>query len=112
MDLSLLMKNNPGTTKYDRELGIIKQFTLHQELLPFIGKHYDEYKILLVGESHYLPEDTGVKAEDFELWYSHQAPKAFKEREKDYYTTRNVIDRFISHNRSRSYSLFADHRRL
>lgn len=43
-------------TNYDDKLKELAWFKLHPQLLPFIGAHYDDYKILQIGESHYLPQ--------------------------------------------------------
>ena len=42
-------------TKYDLELQNIPVYSLHQNLLPFIGDLYEDYRLLHIGESHYIP---------------------------------------------------------
>ena len=39
---------------YDDELKKIEHYKKHNEMLPYIGKHYKQARILLVGESHYV----------------------------------------------------------
>ena len=39
---------------YDDKLEKLEWFKLHPQLKPFIGNNYDEYKILQIGESHYI----------------------------------------------------------
>lgn len=41
-------------TNYDDKLREIEWFKRHPQLLPFIGRNYDDYKILQIGESHYI----------------------------------------------------------
>ncbi len=37
---------------YDSELEQIPFYKFHPELLPFVGSRFNEYSILIVGESH------------------------------------------------------------
>ncbi len=49
------------TTKYDNDFNKIPFYKKYPEYLPFIGKKFDENsKILLLGESHYLPKSSVV----------------------------------------------------
>ena len=43
--------------KYDDKLSGIEQFKLHPTFLPFVGDCYEEYRVLQIGESHYLNQD-------------------------------------------------------
>ena len=45
--------------QYDIELRTIPFYKDHPELLPFIGTRFNEYSILIVGESHYIDQDSG-----------------------------------------------------
>lgn len=61
-------------TKFDAELNKIQLngknfFQLHPELLPHIGDDYERFKILIIAESHYLPENFADKARYFMEWY-------------------------------------------
>lgn len=48
-----------SSKEYDNELSKIEHFSKghHPEMTPFIGSHYNETGILLVGESHYIPQE-------------------------------------------------------
>ncbi len=93
-------------------LAQIRHFQLHPELLPHVGQHYDEYRILLIGESHYLPTkdvDYGDYIDVFKNWYEdkleHIPGVSDDEWEKDrsYFNTRNLITGFFNgeqHNNS------------
>ena len=45
--------------QYDKELKEIEFYKIHPEYLPFVGDKYDEFKILHVGESHFIPQEKG-----------------------------------------------------
>ncbi len=44
--------------KYQKQLEEIKIFKQFPQLLPFVGKYYENNnkKLLLIGESHYMPK--------------------------------------------------------
>ena len=54
-------------SKFDCELLKNDFLKRHHECLPFIGEEYDNCRLLLIGESHYVPEDDVwcVDREDF-----------------------------------------------
>ncbi len=54
---------------YDEQLGKIQHFMYHPELLPYVGDNYDKYKVLLIGESHYLVEALEDTEGKFLEWY-------------------------------------------
>lgn len=61
-------------TKFDAQLNKIQLngknfFDLHSELLPHIGDDYERFRILIIAESHYLPENFADKARYFMEWY-------------------------------------------
>ncbi|WP_249069179.1 hypothetical protein [Leptotrichia sp. oral taxon 218] len=39
------------------EINFYKNSKTHRLMLPYIGSEYEKYKVLIVGESHYLGED-------------------------------------------------------
>ena len=41
-------------SKYDDQLNHIDIYKLHPMLMPHIGTEYDKYRILHIGESHYI----------------------------------------------------------
>ena len=53
--------------QYDKELKEIEFYKTHPEYLPFIGDLYDEFKILQVGESHYIGQTP--ETEEFSIAY-------------------------------------------
>lgn len=58
---------------YQNELEKIPFYKLHPSYIPFVGRNYDEYKILQISESHYCEaitdrEKYGIRY--FENWFS------------------------------------------
>ena len=93
------MDKNERESTYDSSLRDIQHFRLHPELLPFVGTGYSTYKILLIGESHYLPKDTGVMPADFADWYKTATSAVFSARDREYFTTRTVVSTFLGGDR-------------
>ena len=87
-------------TSYDVALSKIKHFTLHPELLPYVGDQYDKFKIVIVGESHYLPDGYENAAGYFMDWYDQPTPydipvpndmTSWGEDKISSFTTRNAL---------------------
>ncbi len=98
-------------TDYDEQLLKIEHFRLHTELLPYVGPHYNDFRILLIGESHYLPEYYAEKQELFEDWYSIGTEKIVWEEgegleHQAWFNTRNVIRNYLTYSRSKAHSMF------
>ena len=76
------------TTKHDEQLQTLVHYQNYPEMLPFIGTNYDsqEKKLLIIGESHYLPKDTLV---DVMKWYEMDS-SMLSDDDRDYIWTRNV----------------------
>lgn len=56
--------------KLDEIFKSIPHYELHPEMIPWVGKDYfkQDFKVLLLGESHYLKKDTTYH-HDFDDWY-------------------------------------------
>lgn len=56
----------------------IKFYQYHESYLPFIGDEYEKYKILQIGETHYLNQSDDLSVKDdysfdyFENWYNYE----------------------------------------
>ena len=51
------------------EIDFYKNSRIHKLMLPYIGSEYEKYKVLIVGESHYLRKDSDrEKVKDFNKW--------------------------------------------
>lgn len=101
---------------YDETLKKIDFYQIHPEYLPFVGNNFDEFRILQVGESHYIGQsDTyapfGLEA--FDKWWVEHCDKVYNEPDGDpetkcwgsWYNTRDVMGRFLNRNQS-NYSIF------
>lgn len=101
---------------YDEALRQIDFYKTHPEYLPFIGNNFDEFRILQVGESHYIGQNDryapfGLEA--FDKWWIDHCDKVYNEPDGDletkcwgsWYNTREVIGRFLKNNQ-KNYSIF------
>lgn len=99
-------------TSYDEDLLKIKNFKLHEELLPFIGCNYEKYRLLLVGESHYIKRENLSEDEIINIykeWYN--KPTNANEHALEYkawFTTRNIIKGFQRGYRSKAHTMFSN----
>lgn len=102
-----VIKTWDSITDYDTALKEIAHYRIHPEMLPYIGEHYKETKLMLVGESHYI-EAADLDAEHHQYfnneWYKNPVPDNFLDRGA--FETRGVIRRFLTLRRGRSYSMF------
>lgn len=46
-----------NNVNYYDKLKNIEFFKIHPELIPYVGEKFDKYKILHVGESHYINQN-------------------------------------------------------
>ena len=53
--------------QYDEALKKIDFYKVHPEYLPFVGFNFEEYRILQVGESHYIGQTP--ETEEFSVAY-------------------------------------------
>lgn len=44
-------------------------YSKHQQMIPWVGYNYKKIKVLIIGESHYLPEKSSIHL-DSEKWYA------------------------------------------
>lgn len=84
-------------TLFDKELMKIKFYQTHESYLPFIGDRYDRYRILQVGESHYIDKnDYGIhcdKQDFYDSWWNSKVLKNLEGNIRIH--TRDIIDRYI-----------------
>lgn len=76
-------------TTYDSKFESIPFYKMHPYMMPFVGKNYESpehKKLLLVGESHYLPQKSTIHR-NIEGWYS--GAEGITEEEQEYCNTRN-----------------------
>lgn len=97
------------STEYDQNLKSIRHFELHPELLPYVGPHYNDLRILLIGESHYIDDITDQNI--FLEWYKKSTKEIFSGKDEEYqswFNTREVITNFLCHRRSRAHTMFSN----
>lgn len=60
---------NYRTEKFDKALKEFHHYQKHPQMIPFVGKYWGEHKkLLVVGESHYLPPESKIDAKN--NWYN------------------------------------------
>jgi hypothetical protein len=74
----------------DRDLGEISLYRRYPQLLPFVGRRYLEGGILLMAESHYLPEESQIHL-DPSGWYAGDSSK-LTETERLWTNTREMLN--------------------
>ncbi|MBP3871788.1 MAG: hypothetical protein J6E46_12535 [Faecalicoccus sp.] len=94
-------------TKYDEELKKIDIYAKHPGFLPYIGDKYDEYRILHVGESHYIEQnvdDEKYGIEYFQDWWTGGCSEIDQCFEG--YFTRPVVEKYINSDGKGKFSIF------
>lgn len=85
---------------FDDKLMAINHYTKHQQMLPYVGEQYADQRVLIISESHYVPEDF---KSDLSNWYEQPSDKLIKEMEGNT-NTRDVIDNFFNKKGHRLFS--------
>lgn len=83
---------------FDEKLMEDDHFKVHSEMLPYIGSKFNEQKILVISESHFVPINDNIPSDN--EWYK---PKDIKILLKsiEYNTfTREIIEKFFSEKKS------------
>jgi len=96
----------------DERLKDIAFYQYHPEYLPFIGEKFDEYRILHIGESHFLDQsksDATISLKDLEGWWTGQEnPKIAEQSKESNYTTRNIVNRYMNVKRTKAHGIFTN----
>lgn len=99
-------------TNYDDKLFSIDFYKIHPEYLPFVGNTYDTYKILHVGESHYIkqsPDNEKYNLDYFtKHWWNGTHNELKAEKFSDWYNTRSVVNNYLSGNRRKGHLIFTN----
>ena len=78
-----------------KELEFYKNSRIHQLMLPYIGFNYQEHKVLLVAESHYLGNDEDrKKVANFKEWYEDKGDIILSQ--EGHIDTRGVVEQWFS----------------
>lgn len=102
------------TGKYDSLLEDVPFYKIHKSYLPFVGDKYDTYRILIVGESHYINQKPGGTAEyDLkyfrEHWWNGTSHKLDADPlQEGWYCTRKVLNNYMNGHRTRGHLIFTN----
>ena len=104
-------------TKYDNKLNELEWFKIHPQLLPFVGDNYDDYKILQIGESHYIDREKDDDKFDIcyfrDHWWKETCDdlvKSFDDTSKYngcWFDTRRVLHNYLD-GKVGSYGIFSN----
>ncbi len=94
-------------SNYDDKLRLIHHYQLHPEMLPFIGKHYPNSKIIILGESHYLSNDELPETKALQNWYN-QPTSNYKFKYPTNFDTRKVVHNYLIGHRTKAYTMFSN----
>mgnify|MGYP000888109008 FL=1 len=84
------------------EINFYKNSKTHRLMLPYIGSEYEKYKVLIVGESHYLGEDNDrEKVKDFKKWFTDK--NEIKLIKPEYINTRWVVKEHCDNNNKQPF---------
>ena len=84
------------------EINFCKNSKTHRLMLPYVGSEYEKYKVLIVGESHYLGEDNDrEKVKDFKKWLTDK--NEIKLIKPEYINTRWVVKEHCNNNNKQPF---------
>ena len=87
----------------------IDWFLRHPTLLPFVGDYYSQYRILHIGESHYLPQtkdNIKFNINYFNTnWWTTQCDNEFQDW-KGWFNTASVLYDYLDGHKSRAHNIF------
>ena len=84
------------------EINFYKNSKTHRLMLPYIGSEYEKYKVLIVGESHYLLQDNDrEKVKDFKKWLTDK--NEIKLIKPKYINTRWVVKEHCNNNNKQPF---------
>lgn len=97
-------------TQFDSDFRQIPLLALHPTYLPYVGDEYDQYRVLHIGESHYLnqsPDSEKYGIHYFEKWWSEACDDVLNDS-YGWADTRQVIERYINDVDSSAYTIFTN----
>lgn len=111
------IKDWKSNTAYDTELMQIPHYQVHPEMMPFVGLNYEKYRILQVGESHYIGQIASANEDSFPIthfskWLSDHCDEIYQYPEEsegswgEWYYTRYVIRRYLTIRTNGNYGIF------
>ena len=98
--------------KYDAKFKEVPFYKIHPEYIPFVGNEYDTYRILLIGESHYIEQKNDENPKyDLDYFREHWWNGTDNELQKEYsdwYNTKAVVKNYLNGKRTRSHLIFSN----
>lgn len=98
-------------SQYDDQLNNIDIYKLHPTFMPHIGTEYDEYRVLHIGESHYINQTPDTEKYDikyFEKWWSESCDEV-AEDSPEWFDTRCVVaEKYMRDVHSAAYTIFTN----
>ncbi len=95
--------------EYDEKLREIEMFRLHPTLIPFVGNEYEKYRVLHIGESHYIdqtPDNTKYDIEYFKRWWTDPCNEVLEDS-FGWADTRQVMSNYME-GRHGAYTIFTN----
>jgi hypothetical protein len=105
----------------EESLNAIEFYQHHPEYKPFVGNNFDKYRILQVGESHYIGQGAKDRMDEFPITYFDKwwedpcvklcewpDPNPKEGKWGDWYNTRGVVENFIANRSTGGYNIFAN----
>lgn len=85
---------------FNPELLKIEHFKHYPQMIPFVGKKYKDTRLLIIAESHYLPES---EKERFNTWYDYgnvknSIPETWNDKNNGLVYLKKQVDSFNSEN--------------
>ena len=106
-DLAVIFdKEWDSLTGFDNQLSAIPHYQIHPEMLPFIGRHYPETRILILGESHYLSNEESEETKQMRDWYK-RPTQDFSFKWPSNFDTRGVVHNYLTGWRSKASTMFS-----
>lgn len=81
---------------------------VHPEYLPFVGEDYAKYRILHIGESHYVSKDSNLTLKDYEGWWEGKQSAELSELADGWYNTNNIVSWYMQGKRHKGHGIFTN----
>jgi hypothetical protein len=93
---------------YQDKLSQLDHYKKFPEMLPFIGKMYENApkKVLVIGESHYLPNEVTTMHREPKHWYSLAQIPLTKDEKKHINTAGNIRGWISGNERCNAYTIY------
>ncbi len=96
---------------FSKQLNQIPFYEIHSEYIPFVGAEYKKYRILHIGESHYIGQKSDSPVDKYSIqffqdnWWESHCDELANEF-GTWYNTNDVFGRYMGEYKSSAYSIF------